>query len=143
MKEKINLMIKFCRSKLWAPYIWGANGPNWYDCSGLIISALKSVGWFPDNVDMRAQDIYHYLSNKNWIEKLEKGSIVFFGKSKTKITHVGIALDHTMYISAAGGDKTVTTVEKAQKRGACVKITDIRKDLVASLYPIEEEAKNG
>jgi cell wall-associated NlpC family hydrolase len=137
-KEKIEEIISFCKTKLGCPYIWGGNGPNFYDCSGLVLSALKRVDWFPVSADVTAQDLYRYLENDNWIEKLDRGSIVFFGKSKKHITHVGIALSQEEMINAAGGDSTTNTVERAFKRGARVEISPIRKDLIISLYPKKE-----
>lgn len=135
--KKIDKMIAFAEQQLGKPYIWGGNGPHSWDCSGLSLAILKSVDYFPAGVDVNAQDLFHFLSNQNWKEKLEKGSIVFYGRNINKITHVGICVDKDYMISAAGGDHTTTTVEEAIKKNACVKKTtiDYRRDLVAWLYP--------
>ena len=36
--------VKICRSKVGCRYVWGASGPNTFDCSGLATWALKQVG---------------------------------------------------------------------------------------------------
>jgi cell wall-associated NlpC family hydrolase len=36
--------IKFALAELGKPYVWGATGPNTYDCSGLILRAFQAAG---------------------------------------------------------------------------------------------------
>jgi hypothetical protein len=36
--------IRFALSQLGKPYLWGGNGPNSYDCSGLMVAAYATVG---------------------------------------------------------------------------------------------------
>ena len=36
--------IAFARAQLGKPYVWGATGPNSYDCSGLVQAAYKAAG---------------------------------------------------------------------------------------------------
>jgi cell wall-associated NlpC family hydrolase len=36
--------IKFALSQIGKPYVWGATGPNAYDCSGLMLRAYQSAG---------------------------------------------------------------------------------------------------
>ncbi len=38
------IAVKFALSKLGLPYVWGATGPNAYDCSGLTQAAWKAAG---------------------------------------------------------------------------------------------------
>lgn len=37
-------IVATARSKIGLPYVWGAEGPDSYDCSGLVLEAYKSVG---------------------------------------------------------------------------------------------------
>lgn len=40
--------IKFATSQVGKPYVWGASGPDAYDCSGLVYAAYKHAGYkFP------------------------------------------------------------------------------------------------
>ncbi len=36
--------VEFAMSKLGIPYVWGGNGPNGYDCSGLTMAAWRAAG---------------------------------------------------------------------------------------------------
>ena len=36
--------INFARAQIGKPYVWGATGPDSYDCSGLVMMAFKSIG---------------------------------------------------------------------------------------------------
>lgn len=36
--------VGFCVAQVGKPYVWGATGPNGYDCSGLVYSGYKSQG---------------------------------------------------------------------------------------------------
>lgn len=134
-QEKIEEMIKYCESKLGCPYVWGSNGPDTFDCSGLVLAALKFVDWYPKESDDTASGIGRYLRGRKWIDKLDRGSILLFGFAKIKITHIGLALGNGKMIHASGGGKGCTSIEIAKQKNACVKITDIRKDLLYSLYP--------
>lgn len=37
-------VLAFERAQIGKPYVWGAEGPNSYDCSGLVQTAFKQVG---------------------------------------------------------------------------------------------------
>lgn len=40
----IEKFIAFAQSKVGGPYLWGGNGPDGYDCSGLVQAAAASIG---------------------------------------------------------------------------------------------------
>ena len=48
--------IKFALGEQGKPYVWGATGPNAYDCSGLMLRAYESAGIILPRV---SQDQYH------------------------------------------------------------------------------------
>ncbi|MGW5263104.1 NlpC/P60 family protein [Microbispora sp. NPDC004025] len=65
------------------PYVWGAEGPNSFDCSGLVMAAYQSVGI----------SLPHYTGNQ-WTagthisrDQLRPGDLVFF---YSDLHHVGI-----------------------------------------------------
>ncbi|MET9155390.1 NlpC/P60 family protein [Streptomyces griseoflavus] len=43
-KGRAAAAVAFARAQLGKPYIWGATGPNGYDCSGLIMQSWKAAG---------------------------------------------------------------------------------------------------
>lgn len=38
-------VVDYASSKLGDPYVWGATGPNSFDCSGLVYAAYKAAGY--------------------------------------------------------------------------------------------------
>ena len=135
LNERIERMISFAYAQLEKHYRWGGNGPNNFDCSGLVLACLKVSNFFPSDVDTTAQDIYFYLSNQNWIEKKCRGAICFFGKRRDRITHIGIMVDDNNFIGANGGNSLTISDEIAIKMNAKVDIRPLRRDLIAYLYP--------
>lgn len=43
-QAKRDQIIKYAKSKIGSKYVWGASGPNTFDCSGLVQAAYKSAG---------------------------------------------------------------------------------------------------
>lgn len=123
---------------LGTPYKWGGSNPvEGFDCSGFVQWVLKSSGSDPKG-DQTAQALYNELTKKRSPTNQQKlGTIVFYGESVTKITHVAIAIDPYRVIEAGGGDSLTITREDAAKANACVRIrlVNARNDLVARVHP--------
>jgi cell wall-associated NlpC family hydrolase len=133
--DKINLYLEIMWKKYGLLYRWGSKGPVTYDCSGVVSEALKSVGYLRTDCCLTAQAIFETLSKSEWSEKLQKGSVVFFGKSLIEITHVGIAINEQSYIGASSGDHTTVDDSIAIQQNAYVKVRPLRHDIVACLFP--------
>ncbi len=71
------------RTKIGAPYVWGGNGPNVFDCSGLTSWAYRQVGVTIPRVAEDQARAGSYVSRDN----LQAGDLVFF---YNPISHVGI-----------------------------------------------------
>lgn len=125
-------------------YIYGSNGihvenNNYYrafDCGSLVQQILRDIGFIKDRRDRSSQMMYDYLIEREdrvFSNKVMPNSIVFFGKSKDKISHVGIAIDKEFMICASSGDRSTTSIAIAIKQDAKVKIQRInyRNDQVA------------
>ncbi|MDW5329109.1 C40 family peptidase [Plantactinospora sp. KLBMP9567] len=94
------------------PYLWGAEGPNRFDCSGLMLASYLSVG---KRIPRVSREQYNGTRNQSVArEALLPGDLVFFasGSSWTSIHHVG------MYI---GGGKMV----HAPTTGDVVKVSTV------------------
>lgn len=135
----IESLVVYALSLVGTPYIWGGNLPFGVDCSGYAGEIGKAGGFLPSNADFTSQGIYDYFVSHDAIELPEAtiGAFVFYGKSLGEITHVGFAIDNFSMLSAAGGDSSTNSMEKAMARKAFVKQRPIRyrKDLVAILLP--------
>lgn len=116
------------------PYIWGANGPAAYDCSGLVIEIMKQAGIWPGG-DCTAMDLYRWAEKQN-DPGAKLGALCFYGDD-CHVSHVGFCIDGLIMINASGGDHTCVTVDAARRKDAKVKIQPInyRKDLVGCFSP--------
>jgi cell wall-associated NlpC family hydrolase len=82
--------VDFALGELGKPYVWGAEGPNAYDCSGLMLAAYLHAGYRLPRVS-RDQ----YAGTRSRLvpkEALLPGDLVFFSSNGTAsgIHHVGM-----------------------------------------------------
>jgi hypothetical protein len=93
--------VKFAESKLGLPYVWGGNGPNGYDCSGLTHAAYAAAGV---NLPRVADDQMKFGPRVPAGQPLMPGDLVFFLGSDSpgpgRAGHVGIAVSGTEMIDA-------------------------------------------
>jgi cell wall-associated NlpC family hydrolase len=129
-----DLMIDYAKTFIGTPYIWGGSGAGGFDCSGFIQEILKCVDLDPKG-DQTAQKLFEFFSKNAKGSGISAGSILFWGKSEEKITHVSLALGYFHHIEAGGGGSKTRTVEDAQRTGAMVRIRPInsRKDLIGAI----------
>lgn len=119
------------------PYKWGGSNPiEGVDCSGFVQLILAAAGIDPPG-DQTAQALFNHFEKTSSYGVRQLGSLAFYGKSVTEITHIGWCLDPYRVIHAGGGDHLTLTAQDAAKKNAFVKITLInyRPDLVATLKP--------
>ncbi|MEW1821577.1 NlpC/P60 family protein [Arthrobacter sp. NPDC080031] len=76
-----------------APDVWGAKGPNSFDCSGLVQFAFTAAG---RSVPAPAGSQFNNCPNKVPYAQAQPGDFVFFGAG---ITHAGIYTGNGMMIS--------------------------------------------
>lgn len=138
-----------CEAELGRPYIWGAEGPDAYDCSGLAQFLLAKLDLDPPG-DQTAEGLYRHFSRQNRSSTVaaadsQLGDLVFFGNDES-ISHIALAWGEAKMFEAGGGGRDTTTVERARARNAEVRIKAIarRNDLVAILRPkaLEWDAQN-
>lgn len=121
------------------PYIWGGDDPiRGFDCSGLVLELMQSVGQLPPKIDINAQGIFDTFKGRGReASAADFGSLLFFGVDKTKITHVGFALNQRQMLEAGGGGSATLSAEDAISQNAYIRVRPItnRKDLVAIATP--------
>lgn len=116
-----DLALRIAFAFLGKPYVWGGNDPiQGFDCSGLVIECLKSVGRLPRVGDWSANDLYVRFKATE-VEEPYKGCLVLW-ESTAKIVHVEICVDENCSIGASGGGSKTLTVADAINQDAYVKI---------------------
>ncbi|MDT0347280.1 C40 family peptidase [Streptomyces litchfieldiae] len=85
--------IAFAEQQLGKPYVWGATGPNSYDCSGLTQAAWRAAGVEIPRVTWDQVNIGTTVSR----DELLPGDLVFFYDD---ISHVGLYTGDGMMIHA-------------------------------------------
>ncbi len=87
-------------------YVWGATGPNNYDCSGFTRKVFGDVGIYLPRVSRDQAKIGQLVL----FHELKKGDLVFFATKRrypNRVTHVGIYLGNGNFIHASSGAKKV------------------------------------
>jgi cell wall-associated NlpC family hydrolase len=119
------------------PYIWAGDDPiAGFDCSGLMIELLASIGEAPPG-DKNAQGLYDYYAPTGRRDIMELGSLAFFGSGLSSIVHVAMLLDRRYVIHAGGGGSRTRTEEDAITQNAyvCVRPLSRIPRLVAIVRP--------
>ncbi|MFF7792051.1 NlpC/P60 family protein [Streptomyces sp. NPDC007991] len=85
--------VSYAYQKLGSPYVWGATGPNAFDCSGLVQAAYRSAGISLPRTTYSQIDAGRRVSRS----ELLPGDLVFFYAG---ISHVGIYVGNGRMIHA-------------------------------------------
>lgn len=87
-------VVVYAKKFLGTPYVWGATGPNSFDCSGFVKYVYAHFGVRLPRVSRDQATAGKYVSRSN----LQPGDLVFFGRSR--IHHVGMYVGNGCYIHA-------------------------------------------
>lgn len=101
--QKVQAVINLAKAQLGKPYVWGAEGPNSFDCSGLTQYVYKKAANVSLPRSSKTQGtVGTYVSKSN----LQSGDLVFFDSDYgNTISHVGIYIgNNEMIHSPKPGD---------------------------------------
>lgn len=107
-KANISTMIKVAKAQIGDKYVLGDEGPDSFDCSGLVYYCLKEAG-----SNRGRYNAAGYSQVSDWekitsMSKLQKGDLIFFyNNAKTKVGHVGIYIGSGMMIDASSANGKV------------------------------------
>ena len=89
------------------PYIWGSEGPNSFDCSGLVYAAFKSAGLGWPNWDRLNSALYAGYTKHVSLNELVPGDLLFYSYKGTisSIHHITIYAGNGMRWEANSKDK--------------------------------------
>ncbi|MCM3660252.1 NlpC/P60 family protein [Georgenia satyanarayanai] len=100
--------LDWARTQLGKPYVWGAAGPNGYDCSGLTQTAFARAG-----ISLpRTTKAQYAATTRVPVDQLQAGDLVFYSNNGTAsgIYHVAIYAGDGMRLHAPSPGKTVELV---------------------------------
>jgi len=87
------------------PYVWGAEGPGSFDCSGLMLYAYRAAG-----VSLPHSSRAQYTLGKSVSRgALQPGDLVFYGGSAGSIHHVAMYIGGGMIVHASTSGVPVKT----------------------------------
>lgn len=91
-------------AQLSKPYVWGARGPNSFDCSGFVYYCLRQAGY---DVERVTADMYSRFKQWKYVDKddLQPGDIMFYYSDDKndgdRMGHTGIYLGNGYHIHAS------------------------------------------
>jgi cell wall-associated NlpC family hydrolase len=100
-------LVRFARSFLGVPYLWGGTSSKGLDCSGYTKTIYLSGGVIMTR-DASAQ--YKYgdeVSIEQPCESLAPADLLYFGSVKGRITHTGMFIGDTEFIHASGSGMVI------------------------------------
>jgi len=93
-QDQRDLAVAYAKKQVLArkPYIWGAEGPNSFDCSGLVFAAYRSAGLGWPNWDRLNSALYAGYTKHVSLSELVPGDLLFYSYKGTisSIHHITI-----------------------------------------------------
>ena len=91
--------VEFAKKQVLAnkPYVWGDEGPNSFDCSGLVYAAYKYAGLGWPIWDRLNSGLYYTYTKQIPLSEIQPGDLIFYSYKGT------ISTIHHMSIYAGGG----------------------------------------
>ena len=118
--------VEYVQHWIGTPYSWGGDDFSSFDCSGLVVEVLKSIGKFYDHEDYSADALYHkYKSNE--VKTPFAGCLILWFNKEGRAVHVGMMIDKYFLVHASGGGSKVKTVSDAIDKNAYVMMRELRK----------------
>jgi cell wall-associated NlpC family hydrolase len=89
------------------PYVWGAEGPNSFDCSGLVFAAYRSAGLSWPNWDRLNAALYSVATKHVPLTQIQPGDLLFYSYKGTisTIHHISIYAGNGMMWEANSKSK--------------------------------------
>jgi len=109
---KAQIVLAVARQQLGKPYVWAADGPSAFDCSGLTMYVWHAAGVDLPHNSWAQQDVTKPVP----VDKMQPGDLVFYPG------HVGIYIGHGQMIHAP-------------HTGANVEIAPLQSDIIGAGRP--------
>jgi peptidoglycan DL-endopeptidase CwlO len=93
-------MLEFALAQMGKPYLWGAVGPDSYDCSGLVQTAFRAIGVTVPRVSRQQAQVGQAIDRAD----VRAGDLIFY---YNPVHHVAIAVDNQRAVHAPSFGETV------------------------------------
>jgi len=93
-------MLEFALAQMGKPYLWGAVGPDAYDCSGLVQTAFDSIGVRVPRVSRQQAQVGQIVPRS----QVRAGDLIFY---YNPVHHVAIAVDNNRAVHAPSFGESV------------------------------------
>ncbi len=100
-KSGVEKLIAVAESKLGCRYVWGAKGPNKFDCSGFAYYCLNQAGvrqGYMTSITWRSCKKYKKITK---MSDIRRGDIIIYTGRTSAHGHVGIAVSNSTMIDAS------------------------------------------
>ena len=118
--------VEYVQHWIGTPYSWGGDDYSAFDCSGLVVEVLKSIGKFYDHEDYSAHTLYQKYKH-NEVKKPFSGCLILWFNKQGRAIHVGMMIDSYFLVHASGGGSKVKTVSDAIDKNAYVMMRELKK----------------
>lgn len=114
--DRVDAMAAWAEAQVGKPYVWGGTGPMGYDCSGLLLQAVRAGGYEPTHVS-NALDVQppsklsaamYRATGTDFVaadaNHPRKGDLIYYGSSAsaTGVGHVVMYIGENKVINAIG-----------------------------------------
>ena len=121
VKGRIAPVLAYALAQVGDPYVWGAAGPNAFDCSGLTMAAYRRIGvQLPHRSDRQVRFGRAVSASRRAVRA---GDLIFLrgGVPVHNYGHVGIALDANRWVVAPHSGQDVQVGEIPYQRVQAVR----------------------
>lgn len=88
--------VKLAKKQMGKMYQWGGQGPDRFDCSGLVFYVYGNLGVSMPRVSEQQAKVGREIGRK----ELQPGDMLYFATSGSSINHVGIYLGKAKFVHA-------------------------------------------
>ncbi|AIY02087.1 hypothetical protein ART_2488 [Arthrobacter sp. PAMC 25486] len=112
--NSIQVMVNYAMSKVGSPYLLGGNGPNVFDCSGLVQQAFAAAG---RSVPRQGSDQFWAAPVRVPLSEMRYGDLLVFNESGSRFSHIAIYIGNNQVVQALNPDQPLGVTDLSWMSG--------------------------